>query len=119
MIVVHDIADQLAARIASGEKLAAIRPNSKIGSVLQVLIERGPRGLTCFDAVYECHDFVLRSTISELKRRYAILINSVPHSVPNRFGGVTRCALYTLPASEHAKAAALLGIDADDLPTYH
>ena len=119
MMAAHDIAVDVAARIASRERRATIRPNSKIGCVLQTMMERGQRGITCFDAVFECHDFVLRSTISDMKRRYGLRINSVPHTVPNRFGGITPCALYTLPASEYAKAAALLGLDAVNLPTIH
>lgn len=55
---------------------------SKREMVLSVLLSRGQRGLNCFEAVDAAHDFVLRSTVSELCSDFALQIPRTLEYVP-------------------------------------
>lgn len=84
-----------------------ITPESKRAIVLRTLLSKG--SLTCFEAVRECHDYVLRSTVSDLQREFGIRIDRTEITVPNAFGGRTRCARYWISGDQRAKVCALLG----------
>ncbi|WP_250482086.1 hypothetical protein [Caballeronia sp. NCTM5] len=87
-----------------------IKPGTKRWNVLRELLTRGERGLTCFDAVYVCHDYVLRSTVSELQSFYGIRIDRRTDHVPNAFDGKTTCSRYWLASDQHELAAEILGL---------
>lgn len=85
-----------------------ITQGTKRHSVLATLL-RKQRGLTCFEAVRECNDYVLRSTVSDLQREYGIRIDRAETKVFNSYGGVTRCARYWISEDQRPKALELLG----------
>lgn len=83
-------------------KPSRLAPGTKKYSVLFTLVHEGP--LDCFQAVRKCHDYVLRSTVSDLQRDLGIRIDRVMVEVPNSFGGKTRCARYFVAGDQRAKA---------------
>ena len=88
---------------------ARLNRNTKLASVLRTLLERGDRGLNCFEAVDVCRDFFLRSTISELQVAHGLLIERRPEIVPNRFRSTTRGVRYWPSDDQRPLANALLG----------
>jgi len=86
-----------------------LRAGTKRHAVLRALLDSGSEGLDCFGAVRVAHDFVMRSTVSDLQRGYGIRISRRPHIVPNSFGGETHCVRYWIEGEARAHAARLLG----------
>lgn len=85
-----------------------LSPSSKKAKVLRVFLERGDLGLTCFQAVDLARDFVLRTTVSEIRRDLGIEFHKAPHSFENSGGSVTTCTRYWLTAEGAAKTRDLL-----------
>jgi hypothetical protein len=84
-----------------------INPTTKRAAVLRVFLERGNTGLNCFEAVNLAHDYVLRSTVSELVRD-GISFSKRPEQVPGHGGSPVDCVRYSLTPEGAAKARALL-----------
>jgi len=84
-----------------------LSPGTKIHAIATALC-RGER-LDCFSAVRRFHDYVLRSTISELKRRYAIRIDREMKQVPGFSGKLVSCAEYSAGEESRRKLGELLG----------
>lgn len=104
-------------RRETGKPKAALRPGTKRYAVLKALLDSGPDGLDCFGAVRLVHDFVLRSTVSDIQSQYGLSISRRPHVVPNSFGGETHCVRYWIEGSARDRAARLL--DAPASATVH
>jgi hypothetical protein len=89
-----------------------LRQGTKRHAVLRALLDSGDEGLDCFEAVRVAHDFVLRSTVSDIQRGYGISISRRPHIVPNSFGGETHCVRYWIEGAAREHAARLLDLPA-------
>lgn len=85
------------------------RVGTKREKVLRTLVELGDKGLTCFDAVYLCRDYVLRTTICDLQKDLGISIARKPVTISNEFN--THCVRYWLEPAQRAHVAALLGME--------
>lgn len=103
----HSIASAGSAQ--STTKPKTLRPQSKRASLLRVFLERGERGLNCFEAVREAHDYVLRSSISDFRRSFGIEFTRRYETVPGHNGGRVDCVRYSLTPDSAAKARELLG----------
>jgi len=86
-----------------------IRRKTKIRAIAAALC-RGER-LDCFSAVRLYHDFVLRSTISELSNRYGVEIIRTPKTVPGYSGSSVDCVEYRASEDGAKQLARLLGLD--------
>lgn len=82
--------------------------NTKNYKMLEALVYVGDRGLNCFEAVSQFHDYVLRSSITLLERKYGIEISREWEQVPNYTGGTTTCKRYWLDKTNRAKAIAII-----------
>lgn len=87
-----------------------VRPQSKKAGVLRVFLQRGEQGLDCFQAVTLARDFVLRTTVSELKRYDGIEFNKERKTFKNAGGTTTDYVKYSLTAEGVTKARELLGL---------
>lgn len=83
-----------------------VRKGTKLEKVLRMLVERGAQGLNCFEAVYFCRDYVLRTTISDLQKKFGITIKRKRETIANEYS--THCARYWLEPDQCQKAVALL-----------
>lgn len=90
--------------------VTALKPGTKRYAVVRAILDSGAEGLDCFGAVRVAHDFVLRSTVSEVQSQYGLAISRRPHVVPNSFGGETHCVRYWIEGAERDHAARLLGM---------
>lgn len=84
-----------------------LRKGTKREAVMRAFVELGAQGLTCFEAVYLCRDYVLRSTVSDLHRELGITFARKHEALNNEFN--THCVRYWLEPSERTKVAAMLG----------
>ena len=50
-----------------------LKHNTKKAAMLKLFIRLGERGLNCFEAANNHHDYVLRSTVSDLQLDYGLL----------------------------------------------
>ena len=80
---------------------------TKREAMLKTFIKQGKKGLNCFQAANNHHDYVLRTTVSDLHRDYGIEFAREWEKVPNAFGKTTDCMRYWLDDSNKAKALAL------------
>lgn len=84
--------------------------NRKLGTatknfrMLKAILRTGDSGINCFQAANEYHDYVLRSTVTILERKYGIVISREWVDVPNAFGGTTYCKRYWLHGKNKQKA---------------
>ena len=86
-----------------------LTPGTKRADVLQAFIDRGRRGLNCFEAVGVCHDYVLRTTVSEFRRDFGIAFEKERETVPALGGSKTaECVRYRLTPEGEAMARDLL-----------
>lgn len=88
---------------------AKLNPDTKRAAVLRVFLERGERGLNCFEAVRLAHDYVLRTTVSECARFHGIAFAKKFEAVPGHNGSKVDCVRYSLTAGGAATARGLLG----------
>ena len=84
------------------------RQITKKESLLKTFILLGKRGMNCFEAANHYHDYVLRTTVSDLHRDFGIEFARKREKVPNAFGKTTICMRYWLDESNSSKALALL-----------
>ena len=84
-----------------------LKYNTKKASMLRLFINLGERGINCFEAANSHHDYVLRTTVSDLHCDYGIEFSRKYEQVPNAFGTVTDCMRYWLDDVNKAKALAL------------
>lgn len=89
------------------KKSSTLKPGTKIYNVAAALA-RGER-LDCFQAVSRYHDYVLRSTISEIANRFGVSIDRMPKTVPGHGGSVVNCIEYTASEEGAKQLARLLG----------
>lgn len=87
-----------------------LTPGTKRAQILRAFLARGEAGLNCFQAALQHHDFVLRTTVSDLARGYGISFDKRHEKVP-ALGGTksAECVRYSLTADGARKARALLG----------
>jgi len=78
-------------------------------AMLNLFIEKGEAGLNCFEAANIHHDYVLRTTVSDIQRKYGLTFLRKMESVPNAFGGITECKRYWLERADREKARKILG----------
>lgn len=83
--------------------------HSKKDVILKKFIELNTRGMNCFEAANKYHDYVLRTTVSDLHQDYGIEFKRQWEKVPNAFGKHTDCVRYWLDDSNINKALAVLG----------
>lgn len=76
--------------------------------MLRLFISLGKRGLNCFEAANKHHDYVLRTTVSDLQRDYGLEFSRKYEQVPNAFKSTTDYMRYCLDELNIAKALALL-----------
>ena len=95
-------------QMALESKSRKLKNNTKKASMLRLFISLGERGLNCFEAANSHHDYVLRTTVSDLHRDYGIEFSRKYEQVPNAFGTVTDCMRYWLDDLNPAKALATL-----------
>ena len=86
-----------------------LKYNTKKASMLRLFVQLGERGLNCFEAANNHHDYVLRSTVSDLHLDYGIEFSRKYEQVFNAFGTVTDCMRYWLDDTNKAKAQSILG----------
>ena len=79
-------------------------------AMLNLFIEKGELGLNCFEAANYHHDYVLRTTVSDIQRKYGIIFSRKMESVSNAFGGKTECKRYWLDDANRVKANQILGV---------
>ena len=96
---------------ATASKTTKSKPkyNTKKASMLRLFINLGERGLQCFEAANSHHDYVLRTTVSDLQIDYGLEFSRKWEKVPNAFGTSTDCVRYWLDVVNKAKALAILG----------
>lgn len=82
---------------------------TKQAAMLNLFIEKGELGLNCFEAANFHHDYVLRTTVSDLQRKYGLIFSRKMESVANAFGGKTDCKRYWLDNLNRVKARQILG----------
>lgn len=88
---------------------AKLNHDTKRAAVLRVFLERGERGLNCFEAVPLAHDYVLRTTVSECARYHGIEFAKRFECVPGHAGSRVDCVRYSLTAGGVERARELLG----------
>src|SRR5688572_16671246 len=88
-----------------------LNPNSKRANVLRCFLKRGADGLNCFEAVRLAHDYVLRTTVSELIRYNGIQFIKSFEQVSGKGRGRVDCVRYSLTPEGEAKARELLGAE--------
>jgi hypothetical protein len=82
--------------------------SGKRAHVLRVFLERGDKGMNCFQAVELARDFVLRTTVSEIRKFHGIEFHKEPESFTNPGGTVTTCTRYRLTLEGAQRARDLL-----------
>ena len=86
-----------------------LNPNTKRAGVLRLFLQRGDRGLNCFEAVRLGHDYVLRSTVSDVGRDFGIEFSREWEKVPGHNDSVVDCVRYRLTPESTSKVRKMLG----------
>lgn len=86
-----------------------LNPSTKRAAVLRTFLRRGEHGLNCFQAVSECHDYVLRSSVSDLQRQYGLTFRRKWEQVTGYQHSKVDCMRYWLAPESVALACDLLG----------
>lgn len=97
---------------ASGNQLPPtkrLNPTTKKAAMVRHFLAAGDVGINCFYAANHLHDYVLRTTVSELGRYYGLTFNRKFEQVPNDFGSKTDCMRYWLAPESRGKARFLIG----------
>lgn len=97
--------------LATASKTIKSKPkyNTKKANMLRLFINLGERGINCFESANSHHDYVLRTTVSDLQLDYGLEFSRKWEQVPNAFGGKTDCLRYWLDDVNKAIAQAILG----------
>jgi hypothetical protein len=82
--------------------------NTKKHNIIKAFIYAGDHGINCFEAV-KLHDYVLRTTVSDLQKSTGLKFSRKWESVPNAFGKKTECVRYWLDDDNVLKAKSILG----------
>jgi hypothetical protein len=90
------------------QKQLRLHSNTKRAAVVRTLIERGEQGLNCFESVRLCHDYVLRSTISDLQRGYGLTIRRKLERVPGHNNSTVEVMRYWFDEAARRQASGLL-----------
>ena len=90
-------------------KLKQPEHSTKKEAMLKKFIALGRHGMNCFEAANRHHDYILRTTVSDLYLDYKIEFSKEWEKVPNAFGKKTDCKRYWLDESNIDKALAVLG----------
>lgn len=98
-----------ATQTASGKTKQQIKHTKKT-SMIKAFIYAGERGLNCFEAV-KLHDYILRTTVSDLQKSCGLKFSRKWETVPNAFGNLTDCVRYWLDDENIKIANALIGRD--------
>jgi len=85
-----------------------LKARTKAASVLRILLERGDLGLNCFEAVRLAHDYVLRTTVSNLQIQYGVTFERRYEQVSGYAGSTVDCVRYSLTAHGRERAAQVL-----------
>lgn len=88
-------------------KCKPLGAHTKRAAVLRVFLERGERGLNCFEAVRLAHDYVLRTTVSECASFHGIAFAKRFEAVPGHNGSKIDCVRYSLTAEGAARVREL------------
>lgn len=96
-----------ATQTASG-KTKQQNHHTKKASMIKAFIHVGERGLNCFEAV-KFHDYVLRTTVSDLEKSCGLKFLRKWETLPNTFGKTTDCMRYWLDDENIKLANALIG----------
>lgn len=97
---------------ATFKKVESRTKNTKKEAILKIFIERGELGINCFESANMYHDYVLRTTVSDLSHGVGgIQFMRKWEKVPNAFGKQTDCVRYWLDELNISKAQAYLGIN--------
>ena len=83
---------------------------SKRAAVLRVFIDRGSLGLNCFEATRLAHDYVLRTSVSQLARYHGVEFVKRYEQVPGHAGSTVDCVRYSLSDRGLIRARELLGL---------
>lgn len=78
--------------------------------MIKAFIYAGERGLNCFEAV-KLHDYILRTTVSDLQKSCGLKFSRKWETVPNAFGKKTDCKRYWLDDDNIKIAKELIGRD--------
>lgn len=73
-----------------------LRPQSKRASLLRAFLNLGERGMNCFEAANQHHDYVLRSSVSDFRRCFGIQFLRKFETVPGHNGSKIECCRYWL-----------------------
>lgn len=98
----------------SGEKWGQkssckLNPNTKRAAIIKQFLQLGERGMNCFEAANRHHDYVLRSTVSDIQREYGVMFFRKMEQVPNAFGKTTDCMRYWIAPNSIPIARELVG----------
>ena len=85
-----------------------LRPQSKRASLLRAFLDLGERGMNCFQAANQYHDYVSRSSISDFRRNFGIEFSRKYETVPGHNGTKVDCCRYWLSPAGAEIARALL-----------
>src|SRR5262245_59349684 len=85
-----------------------LRPQSKRASMLRAFLALGNRGMNCFQAANQYHDYVLRSAISDFRRQFGLEFHRKYETVPGQNGSKVDCVRYWLSSAGAEKARELL-----------
>jgi hypothetical protein len=99
-----------ATQTASGETKKQ-NQSTKKDNMIKAFIRLGNRGMNCFEAANFNHDYVLRTTVSDLQKSCGLKFERKWESVPNAFSKKTDCVRYWLDESNIEKAIAIVGRD--------
>ncbi len=88
-------------------QFSIIQPTTKRDTVLQWFAEG--KSLNCFQAVRLLHDYVLRSTVSDITKIYGISFIKKNETVPGYRDSVAHCVQYKLAPEQRIKAWRVLG----------
>jgi hypothetical protein len=94
--------------IANSSTYPTCNLKTKQFAMLNLFVQKGGVGLNCFEAANFYHDYVLRTTVSDLQRKYGLIFLRKMESVPNAFGGKTDCKRYWLDELNIDKARKIL-----------
>lgn len=111
----HDTSVAASAAMPSiaGRAPKHVTPGTKAAAVLKMFLERGERGVNCFEAVRWAHDFVLRTSVSNLTHQYGLAFDRRFERVFGHGGTLVDCVRYQIAPGSRQSARELLGLPKD------
>jgi hypothetical protein len=92
--------------------LRKLRQGTKAASLLALFLERGDRGLNCFEAVRLAHDYVLRTSVSNFQLQCGLVFHRRFEQVPGYNDSLVECVRYRIAPESIERARELIGISA-------